>query len=344
MGIDMYPGTEGLPPRVALLQMITASWVSHAIRAMVALNLADHLADGSRTAGELAEATGADAPTLARFLRALAALGVVSHDAEGRVGLTPLGEPLRADDPGSLRPYVLSIAAPYVEQAWHELPQALHTGKPSFPVVHGLGLWDYLGAHPNEGTLFDAAMTGSADLRSRALPAVVDLSTVGTLVDVGGGQGRILAAALTSAPGLRGVLVDRAEVLPGAELFLAAAGVRNRCELVIGDFLKSVPEGGDAYVLAVVIHDWPDVQAIAILGNCHRAMAPGTRLWLVEQAIKPGDEYDRAKLLDMLMLVLFGAQERTADEYRVLLEAAGFGEVMVHPTDTPYSVIEAVRH
>ncbi|CAA9546213.1 MAG: hypothetical protein AVDCRST_MAG87-487 [uncultured Thermomicrobiales bacterium] len=340
----MYPGTEGLPPRVALLQLITASWVSHAVRTMAVLGVADHLADGPRTVGELAEATGTDAPTLARFMRALAALGLVAHDAAGRVGLTPLGEPLRAAVPGSLRSYALAIAAPSVERAWHDLPNALRTGEPSFPDVHGLGFWDYLAAHPEEGALFDAAMTGSAELRSGVLPAAVDLSAIGTLIDVGGGQGRMLAAALASAPGLRGVLADRSEVLPGAEAFLDAAGVRDRCDLVAVDFFESVPTGGDAYVLAHIVHDWPDEQAVAILRTCHQAMAPGARLWVVEQVIQPGDEYDRAKLLDMLMLVLFGAQERTADEYRSLLQAAGFGEVVIHPTDTPYSVIETVRH
>ena len=339
----MLPGTEGLAPRAALMQMATASWVTHAIRAMAALGLADCLAAGPRGVGELAEETGTHPPTLARFLRALAALGLVAHDAEGRVRLTPLGEPLRADAPASLRPYVLALAAPHVERAWHELPEAVRTGEPAFPRVHGLGFWDYFVAHPDEGVLFDAAMTGSADLRSRALPVAMDLSAVGTLVDVGGGQGRMLAAALAAAPGLRGVLFDRPEVLPGAEAFLTAAGVRDRCDLVAGDFFASVPAGGDAYVLGYIIHDWPDDEATAILRACHRAMAPSARVWIVEQVIQPGDAYDRAKLRDLLMLVLFGAQERTAEEYRALLEAAGFGRVAVHPTDTPFSIVEAVR-
>lgn len=339
----MLPGTEGLPPRAALVHMATVSWVTHAVRAMAALGLADHLADGPHTAVELAEATGTHAPTLVRFLRALAALGLVAHDEAGRVCLTPLGEPLRADVPDSLRPYALAIAAPHVERAWHDLPEALRTGEPTFPQVHGLSFWDYLAAHPEEGARFDAAMTGSADLRARALPAARDLTTISTLVDVGGGQGRMLAAALAATPSLRGILFDRPEVLPGAEAFLVAAGVRDRCESVAGDFFEGVPEGGDAYVLAHIIHDWPDAQALAILRTCHRAMAPGARLWIVEQVIQPGDTYDRAKLVDLLMLVMFGAQERMAAEYRTLLEAAGFGQVTVHPTDTPFSVVEAVR-
>ena len=339
----MVLGTKGLPPRAALMQLITASWVTHAVRAMAEIGLADLLAAGPSTAGELAEATGTDAPTLARFLRALAGLGLVAHDAEGRVTLTPLGEPLRADAPGSLRPYALAITGAPVERAWHALPGALRTGGAAFAGVHGLGLWDFYAAHPEEGALFDAAMTGSADARSGILPATVDLAAVGTLVDVGGGQGRMLAAAVAATPGLRGVLADRPEVLPGAEAFLTAAGVRDRCDLVAVDFFSAVPTGGDAYVLAHIVHDWPDAEALAILRACHRAMAPGARLWIVELVIQPGDAYDRAKLLDLLMLVLFGAQERTEAEYRALLEEAGFDRIAVHPTDSPYSIVEAVR-
>ena len=339
----MVLGTEGLPPREAVQRLANASWITHAVRAMAVLGLADHLAAGPRTARELAEATGTHPPTLARLLRTLAALGLCATEEDGRVRLTPRGELLRSDAPNSLRPYVLALHAPHVERAWDLLPEAVRTGEPTFPRVHGLDFWDYLTAHPEEGPLFDAAMTGSADARARALLTARDLSAIGTLVDVGGGQGRLLASALAATPGLRGVLFDRPEVLPGAEAFLSAAGVADRCSLIAGDFFAAVPPGGDAYTLALIIHDWPDEEATAILRACHRAMAPGARLWIVEQLIQPGDAYDRGKLLDLLMLVLFGAQERTAEEYRALLEAAGFGQVAVHPTDTPYNVVEAVR-
>lgn len=338
----MVLGTEGLPPREAALHLLSAGWVSHAVRAMAVLGLADHLATGPRTTAELAEDSGTDAPTLARLLRTLEALGLCATDG-GQVHLTPQGELLRSDAPDSVRPYAMALLAPHVERAWDGLPEAVRTGEPAFPRVHGQDFWDYLAAHPEEGTAFDAAMTGGAEERARALLVARDLSSLGTLVDVGGGQGRLLAVALAAVPGLRGVLVDRPEVLPGAEVVLAAAGVRDRCDLVGGDFFAAVPAGGDAYVLAVVVHDWRDEQAVAILRACHRAMTPGARIWLVERVVRAGDGFDRTKLLDLLMLVLFGAQERTEAEYRVLLEAAGFARVAVHPTDTPFSVVEGVR-
>ena len=339
----MALGTDGLPPREAVLQLLTGAWISDSVRAMAMLGLADHLADGPRSPGELAVATGTHAPTLTRFLRTLAGLGLCSTEEDGQVRLTPRGEVLRADVSGSLRPYALAIYAPHIGRAWEGLPEAVRTGEAAFLRVNGVDLWGYLATRPEEQALFDAAMAGTVDLRAQALLAARDLSGLGTLVDVGGGQGQLLAAALVADPGLRGVLFDRPEVLPGAEAFLASTGVRDRCEVVGGDFFVGVPAGGDAYVLAMIVHDWPDELAVAILRSCHRAMAPGARLWLVEMVMQPGDAYDRAKLMDLHMLVIFGAQERTEAEYRALLEAAGFAGVAVHPTETPYSVVEAVR-
>ena len=346
----MSAGTDNLPPRAAVSQMATGYWVSQAVRAMAVLSLADHLASGPRTAADLAEATGAHAPSLARLLRALVALGLCGREATGRFRLTPLGEAMRSDVPDSVRAWVLFITAPWVERGWEKLPEAVRTGEPTFPRVHGVGFWDYLGAHPEDGVLFDAALSGGASARAEALRASRDLSSIGTVVDVGGGQGRLLAGLLEAVPGLRGLLFDRPEVVTGADAVLRAAGVAERCTVVGGDFFASVPPGGDAYVLAQIVHNWPDAEALAILSACHQAMAPGARLWVIEQVLPPEDAPDPSEraglaLRDLNMLVLFGGgQERTEEEYRQLLGAAGFEEVAVIPAEgTPWSVVEAVR-
>lgn len=336
-------GTGRVPPEEAMVQMVVGYWISQAIRAMAVLGLADHLAAGPRTTDELSGQSGAHAPSLDRLLRALSALGLCARDDERRVRLTPLGERLRSDAPNSLKPYVLMITAPWLQRTWQELPDAVRNGEPTFARVHGVGFWDYLAAHPEEGALFDAAMSGGAEERAEALLAACDLSGVNTIVDAGGGQGKLLAAVLAAVPDLRGILADRPEVVAGADEVLRTAGVADRCAVVGSDFFASVPPGGDAYILAQIIHDWPEEEALAILSACHRAMAPGARLWLIEQVIQPGEDSVELTLLDLNMLMLFGGQERTAEEYQKLLEAAGFGEIRVLPTDTSWSVVEAMR-
>ena len=149
----MSAGTDGLPPRAAVSQMATGYWVSQAVRAMAVLGLADHLASGPRTAEDLSEAAGAHTPSLARLLRALVALGLCGRETIGQFRLTPLGETMRSDVPESARPFVLFITAPWVERGWEELPHAVHTGEPTFPSVHGVGFWDYLGAPGGRGAL-----------------------------------------------------------------------------------------------------------------------------------------------------------------------------------------------
>src|SRR5262245_6052496 len=225
----MIPGTEGLPPRATIRLLVNFHIASQAVRTMAVLGLADHLADGARSVQELAEATGTHAPTLSRFLRTLASLGLCTHDEEGRVHLTPMGDLLREDAPGSMRSYALALADPYIMRAWEQLPEAVRTGDPAFQRAHGHNFWDYLSAHPEEGAQFDGAMSGAVITQAEALLAARDLSSIDTLVDIGGGQGKLLAAALEATPGLRAILFDRPEVLGGAEAVMAAAGLLDRC-------------------------------------------------------------------------------------------------------------------
>jgi ubiquinone/menaquinone biosynthesis C-methylase UbiE len=335
---------DGLPPAEAILRMATSYRVAQIVRAMVVLNLADHLAAGPRTAADLAKATETHPPSLARLLRALVALGLCAYDATGQVRLTPLGETLRSEAPHSARPHALLHASSWFQRPWEELAQAIRTGAPTFRGVHGVEFWEYLAAHPDDGAVFDAAMTAGAAGRAAALLAARDLSSVGTVVDVGGGRGRLLAELLAAVPGLRGILADRPEVVAGAAEVLRAAGVEERCAVVGADFFTSVPPGGDAYVLAQIIHDWPEQEALAILRACHRAMTPGARLWVIERAIPSGADIAPAlALIDLHMLTMHGGQERTAEEYRQLLESAGFAEITAHPTDTMWGVVEGVR-
>jgi hypothetical protein len=187
-------------------------------------------------------------------------------------------------------------------------------------------------------------MTSRSAEENAAVVAAYDFSGLHTLVDVGGGQGSLLAAILRAHSDLRGMLFDRPEVVQSAKRQLAAAGLQDRCDMVAGDFFTSVPSGGDAYILKKVIHDWDDERVLAILRSCHRAMPERGRLLLVEPVVPPGDEPSFAKLLDLLMLVWTpGGKERTEAEHRALLASAGFELTRVIPTAAPVSVLEAIR-
>jgi hypothetical protein len=141
---------------------------------------------------------------------------------------------------------------------------------------------------------------------------------------------------------MRGILVDLPHVVAGATA-PEALGVKNRCEIVAGDFFKSVPAGGDAYIMKHIIHDWDEERAGVILRNVHAALQgkPDGRLILLEGVVLPANEPDLTKLIDLEMLVLPGGKERTADEYGALFARNGFELTTVVPTQSPLCVIEA---
>jgi len=187
-------------------------------------------------------------------------------------------------------------------------------------------------------------MASTSSIDATAVVQAYDVSGIRTLVDVGGGHGLLLAALLKANPRLRGILFELPHALDGAAALLQREGVADRCELVGGDFFRSVPEGGDAYMLKLVIHDWDDDRAVQILRNCHQVMDPKARLVLVEYVLRPGDESDFGKFVDLEMLVLnAGGRERTEPEFRDLFAKAGFELTRIVRTATPKSVIEGVR-
>jgi hypothetical protein len=306
------------------------------------LGVADALADGPRTVEEIAEAVGADAPLLRRVLRGLA-LDDVLAEQDGRFALTPLGECLREGVAGSLRGPVIVRGELYYEAAAGVL-QTVREGGVAFEHVHGEPFFDHLAREPEIEAAFQASMAGRSAQEAGDVVAAYDFAGVRRLVDVGGGQGVLLAAILRSAPQLRAVLVDRPMVIERARAWLAQEQLGERCELVAGDFFASVPDGGDAYLLSRVIHDWDDEDARRILVTCARAMTAASRLLLVE-AIVPERAQDRpeAVRMDLHMLMLLGARERTEAEFRRLLGGAGFEVRRVVPTRSPagLSVIEA---
>jgi hypothetical protein len=309
--------------------MIAAPYISQMIHAAAKLGVADELQAGPKSAEEIAEALRVHAPSLYRLLRALASLGLFEEDDRGRFALTRLGDYLRTDAPESARAFAIVINEPWIHRAWEDLLYSIQTGERAFNHAHGVGFWDYLAQYPDQGALFDSAMSGGSGPRAAALLGARDWRDVGTLVDVGGGNGQLLASVLAAHPSMRGVVFDQEQVVRDAPAVLREAGVADRCQIVGGDFFEAVPSGGDAYILSQIIHDWDDQQALAILRTCRRAMATGKRLLLIEQVIEGRNSPDMAKIEDVNMLVLLGGRQRTADEYAALFRAAGFGFVGV---------------
>jgi ubiquinone/menaquinone biosynthesis C-methylase UbiE len=276
-------------------------------------------------------------------LRALASLGVFAETELNHFTLTPLAACLQSDVPDSFRAFVIMLGEEQY-RAWGEFMHSVQTGDSSFEHIYGMNLFEYLAQNPESAKIFDESMTNASVVESAALAASYDFSSIQTLVDVAGGEGHLIASILKSNPTLKGVLFDQPYVIERAKRFLEAEGVLERCHLAAGNFFESVPEGGDAYILKYIIHDWDDERAIAILKQCHKVMPDNGKLLVAEKVIPPGNQPFMGKFFDLHMLVMTpGGRERTEAEYRALFEKAGFKLTRIVPTQREVSIIEGIR-
>jgi hypothetical protein len=335
------PKQSTLPPHAQLIQMFSAGWVSSLLHGAAEIGLADQLAAGPKTADEVAQALRLHATSMHRFMRALASLGVLS-ERDGRFALTPLGEAMKSGARGAARGTMLAFGGAWMTRAWEELRYSLATGKTAFEKVHGMPAFDYLAQHPDLASHFSQAMIGFHGAEPPAVADAYDFSPFTTVVDVGGATGHLLSAILKRHSAPRGVLFDMPHVVRDAPALLESRGVAKRVTIEAGSFFERVPTGGDAYIMSHVIHDWSEEQCLTILGNCRKAMKPSARLLIVEMVLPAGDAPHPGKVLDMVMLVVPGGQERTEAEYGTLLAKAGFRLVRVVPTESEVSVVEAV--
>jgi hypothetical protein len=321
--------------RDALQKMIDGYKLSQAIFVAAELRLADRFGDHARHFEALAAATETHSPSLLRLLRALASAGVLDDAGDGTFALSPLGKLLQQGAEGSLYAWPRLGASLY--GPWGDLPRSIRSGKPAFVEDR----WQHLSDCAADSHTFNNAMAEGSAHVARALLGCCDLSPFKVLVDIGGGDGVLIEAILKAHPASRGVLFDLQATIRDARPRLEAAWLAGRCRLVEGSFFDSVPEGGDAYLLSRVLHDWNDDSATAILRNVRRAMQRGTALFVIERIIEPGRPSLETTLADLSMMVMNGGRERTRVEFDRLLAAAQFKLARVAATSIPFQIIEA---
>ncbi|HEY9661427.1 MAG TPA: methyltransferase, partial [Allocoleopsis sp.] len=332
-----------LPPQVAMLQMLGGLRIARAIYVAAALGIADLLADTPKTYHELAATTETHALSLYRVLRALASVGIFAEGEDGRFQLTPSAAFLRHDMPDAIGAMVKVLGEDWHWQVWGRLLESIQTGEAAFDRIYGMELYDYCQQHPDFARTHGPSKTSVSARASAALQANYDFAGVQKVVDVAvlGGYGNTLIPLLKAHPSMNAVLYDLPFVVEGAKPVIAASGVGDRCELLDGHCLYSVPPGGNLYILMFVIHNWDDQRAIKILQNCRTAMATDGKVLLVEMVMPAGNDPFVGKFVDLeSLLTTPGGYERTETQYRSLLELAGYRMTQIIPTQTANSIIE----
>jgi hypothetical protein len=334
--------TNETSARQQMSENITAYWVTQLMGAAARLGVADQLESGALPVSELAARVGAHPRALYRALRACAALGVFTEEPGQAFANNDLSRTLRSNVPGSMRDLAIAQSAPGHWRPWELLTKAIKTGESTAGEALGGDLWSWYRGHPEESAAFTGAMDNLAAQVAAEVNRAIDFSRVGRVVDVGGANGTLVSAVLRAFPDTRGVLLDLAHVVEPVKKTLAAIGLAERCEAVAGDFFEAVPRG-DVMLLKQILHDWNDEQCILLLRNCADSLPRGGRVLVVETIMSEDGHPCRAHLTDVNMLVLLPGRERTATEYGQLFTAAGLKLERVHPTQSPFSIVEAVK-
>lgn len=299
-----------------ILTLSTAYWASRCLHVVADAGIADALGDEPETAAALAAKTGTNADALHRILRALVNHGVFTL-RDGRFAHNAASRLLRSDEPASMRALARMMGLDVHWDVYRNTAYSLKTGRSAADEAVPGGLFARLREYPEEGRIFNEAMVGKSFGQIGPVLAAYDFSGFGTIGDIGGGLGHLLAAILDSAPAAEGVLFDLPEVV-------AQARQHPRMTAVGGDFFKDPIPSCDAYVMMTVIHDWSDEDSIAILKNLRAAAPPKAKLLLIEAIIDESETGAFAMDLDIEMLVFASGRERTEPQWRTLLEKAGF--------------------
>jgi hypothetical protein len=307
----------------------------------VKLDLPDTMDTSAVNAEQLASLIDGSAPHLARLLDALVPAGICDRSADGSYTLTESGLSLRRNSASPHRELV-EIAVEQYWSPWTHLELSVRTGEPAFEHLHGMGVFEWRRANPGANELFNSWLAKETDIVVNAIIEATDFSGTERIADIGGGNGSLLAAALTQYPHLTGTLFDQAHVIEQAKKHLGETRVFSRMEFCAGDFFTGIPVKADTYMLKSVLHDWTDEKAITILKCCRVTAANDTRLMLVERLLgRSNSNAETNTMVDIHMMAVTGGRERSLEEYRVLLTKSGFTLSKVSATAPGFHIMEA---
>jgi hypothetical protein len=327
-----------------MIEMIGGSWKTQVAGTAARLRIPVHLASGSSTAEEVAEAAGCPVGPTRRLLRAMCSLGLARQVDADRFASTPRGDLLRSDVAGSYYGLALSWTD-RLWKAWGALESGIRTGEPQVP--SGAEGFASMADRPAEAAVLNQSQADRSRGAAAEAARVYDFSRFAEVIDVGGGYGTVLAAILRACPASRGAVFELPYLEQKTLEFQATEGVGDRARFIGGSFFDRVEPGADCYVLKSILHDWDDDQCLAILRNVAAACAPGGTLIVIEQVLpeiaSDDPAFHSAFRTDLTMLLGTGGLERTEAEFRNLLREAGFTLRQVLANQSEFMVIEAIR-
>ncbi|MFF7636061.1 methyltransferase [Kitasatospora sp. NPDC008050] len=322
------------PAAMRLRELVFGAACAAAVRAAAGLRVADALGETPATAHELATALGIEPGPLARLLRALSCYGIFAETGDGRFVHTEMSRLLQEDAPNSLRYIALWCTAPWTWEAWPRLDEAVRSGESVFPDLYGKEFFDYLHDDAADtARVFDKAMTHSSRQSADDIARFVDLVGVESVVDIGGGQGHVLASLLERYPHLHGTLLDLPTVVANADPRLREDGaLASRVRLLAGDCRSAVPIQADLYIIKNIL-EWDDDSTRRTLRNVVAAARPGARVLVIENLVDDSPSMRFTTAMDLLLLLNVGGAKHSKDSLVTLMTEAGLAVGDIRPVN-----------
>lgn len=328
------------PANVAIIEMVQGFYVTKAIGVAADLNLSEHLKKSEKSISELAELTNTHEESLYRMMRMLASQGVFVEKKNRIFKNNRLSNSL-LDQQDSMRHMVMHQVNGINWKMFEELDYVVKSGKNAAQKVLGTDVFEYLEKNPDKNELYNHAMTNSSLMLSYAILSEYNFKKAKTIIDIGGGQGILLAMILYKYKSVQGKVFDLPHVVEGAKEIAKQYNVSERLETISGNFFKSIPSGGDMYFLKSIIHNLSDEQCIRLLKDIKLVLPENGKILIFEPIIETNNRYSFAKLYDIQMMVgRSGGKERTCEEFESIINESGLKLKQIKQTAAPFSIIE----
>lgn len=329
------------PPPPQLKNIMVQMVLMRSLSVIGELGIADILDFESKTIDELATATQTDTSTLFRLIRVLSSHDIFQIDADGNISNTETSHFLRSDKPGSQRNLVRMMGSEWMWKVFNNLEHSVKTGEKAFDKAFpgSENLFQYFKqGHQQDGLVFSQSMSAFSYTFDQPLVNAYNFSKFEHIVDVGGAQGKLLHTIKNEYPDLKATLFDLPDVVQLAE----KNDTENVLEYCGGNFFEEIPVSADGIIIKYVLHNWDDNACIKILQNCRKSIQPNGKLLIMDMLLKNGEKQVFENSLDIVMLMLLGAKERTEEDFKQLLTQTNFKLERIIPSQCPLSILEIV--
>jgi len=327
-------------PNVVMWEMAHNMWLAAGISVAAELGIADLVKEGPRSIADLASITNTHTDSLYRVMRMLASHGIFKEKKGRYFESTSLAVPLQEDQ---IRYLMLVHLNRNQFRMFGDLMESVRTGSAILGKKSGEALFDFIESEDQRKEWFNKAMTSASKMIIPILLFTFPFKRFKNIMDIGGGEGQLLASILSRAPKSKGLVFDLPGVISRSSEIIEDYALTGRMVAMEGNFFESVPGGGDLYILKSVLHDWDDESSGKILSRLHGVMDHKSRLLVIEAVLDEGNQASFGKMTDILMMVAAGGRERTSTQWETLLAASGFKIRKIHPTISHNSLIEAVK-